>query len=78
MTSCYHNRLPLFFDEATRTIKKRCKVCEQVLDVPLEIAKTQYIEHNGCGGLLARWLDHTTMRLKGGCTKCAYSEDRES
>ena len=78
MTICYHNRLPLFFDENIRTIKKTCKLYEQTFDVPFEVARTQYIEHVGCGGLLARWLDRATMRLKGGCTKCDYSEDREA
>lgn len=76
MTQCYHNRLPLFFDETTRTIKKTCKSCGQIFEA-MEEAKTQYIEHTGCGGFLARWLDHATMHLKAGCTKCNYSEDRE-
>lgn len=73
---CYHNRAQIFFHEPTRTIKKACWVCRQHFDVPDEQAKALYIEHRDCGGLLARWLDPDTFRLKGGCTKCDYSEDK--
>lgn len=76
MDQCYHHRLPLFFDEATRTIKKTCTKCEQIFDA-MDEAKTRYTEHMGCGGFLARWLDHASMHLKAGCTKCDYKEDRE-
>lgn len=73
---CYHNRIPVFFHVETKTIKKACWVCRQRFDVPLEEAKSLYIEHTGCGGLLARWLDPDTFRLKAGCTKCDYTEDK--
>lgn len=73
---CYHNRLQPYFDVETRTIKENCWVCRQRFDVPLDHAKSLFIEHTNCGGLLARWLDPDTFRLKGGCTKCDFSEDK--
>jgi hypothetical protein len=78
MDRCYHNRLRPYFDVPTRTIKKHCERCNTTFDVSEEEAKTLYIEHMGCGGLLARWLDHSDMHLKAGCTKCIYTEDREA
>lgn len=73
---CYHNRAQVFFDVDTKSIKRSCWVCRTHFDVPLEEAKALYIEHMGCGGLLARWLDPDTFRLKAGCTKCDYTEDK--
>lgn len=76
MTQCYHNRVRPHFDVATRSIKKHCTNCQHTWDVDVDEAKSLYIEHVGCGGLLARWLDHSDMHLKAGCTKCDYTEDK--
>lgn len=73
---CYHNRAQVFYHVETKSIKRACWVCRQYFDVPLDEAKALYIEHRECGGLLARWLDVDTFRLKGGCTKCDYTEDK--
>jgi hypothetical protein len=74
--SCDHNYLPVVFNDQTRSFIKGCFLCKSIIDVPTEQMKSEYTEHEGCGGLVVRWADPNTFNLRVDCTKCSFSEKR--
>lgn len=74
--TCDHNHLPICFDEQSRSFIKGCFLCKGRFSVPDEQLKSKYPEHDGCGGLVVRWLDPSVFNLRVDCTKCSFSERR--